>query len=148
MKASAKIKPVLIFLLSIISFSFYGCSEIENNSVNPIIKGVDFLLLAKSQTLKRFPGTGGKFEIYIAPGSKLTEPIKLSVESDSWIEAKLNKTELTDNDMEAEVTICTSSNPQPTEHTIVVKALYNGEEIQLNLFLEIIGWDTINKEDS
>jgi hypothetical protein len=134
---------MLIFLFCSIFFSFYGCNDVEENPVAPKFGGCDFLLLAKEQTIRRFPGTGGKFEILILPGSKLTEPIKLFIESESCIGATLNKFELTEDDVNAEVNICTPSSPLPTKHTIVVKAFYNGVETRLNLYLEIVGWDEI-----
>ncbi len=148
MKSSVNIKSALIVLICAVSFSLFGCNESSvESSVYPSSQdGCDFLLLAKSQTITRFPETGGKFEISILPGSKITAPIQLSLECESCLGAKLNKTVLTENDLQAEISVCPSKKLIQGRFPIVVKSLYNGTERRLNLTLEIQGWKETNME--
>ncbi|MFH1049298.1 MAG: hypothetical protein V1779_00045 [bacterium] len=148
MKALIKIYRLLVISIGFMAFASFGCNKEDDNPIIPVEDKGEFELNAKYQTIKSFPGGGGIFVISISTGADFAGSVKLSIESESDIETKLNKTELTDKDSVADIIISPSLNSTPDTHSIIVKAQHNGKEQQLKLYVDIIEWDQDDFTDS
>ncbi|ROL62025.1 hypothetical protein D9V86_02720 [Bacteroidetes/Chlorobi group bacterium ChocPot_Mid] len=148
MKKFKNLNTILLFSIFVLLITSFACNEASrtNDMVAPGYEDCDFLLLAKKHSLNCFPGESGKFDISILPGSKITTPIKLSIEADPCLKAKLSKTEITEEDLSAYISFCTRTTFKDCKYTIIVKADYNGKKIQIPLNLEVIGSDKVVKE--
>jgi len=139
---------ISVFFIAAIVILNYGCHEDEDNPIIPAKDKGEFTLNTKYPAIRSFPEGGGIFVISISPSPDFEGTVKLSVETESGITAKLNRTELNDKDSVADIIISTSKNIALDTNSITLKATHNGKEKLLKLFIVVLSWDKDNCDEA
>ncbi|MFA6569932.1 MAG: hypothetical protein WCT77_01710 [Bacteroidota bacterium] len=140
MKTQLTISSVLLLFLSSLFLSFISSCSSSNDPVDPVKDAGDYTLTAKYDSVKTYPKGGGIFVIKMSPDNNFAGKVRLKIDANSALKAKLSKSELSSKDSVIDIILSPDENINYGSYPIKLIASHKGTERALEMNADIVQW--------
>ncbi|HPI20021.1 MAG TPA: hypothetical protein PKY56_06580 [Candidatus Kapabacteria bacterium] len=127
----------LSLLFVLITIAFASCSD-NNSTISPNDDKGSFELSAKYESIKSYPGGGGIFILNITPGVDFSGSVKIKLNTDSVLNAKLVNTVLNNANQLTEILIQPTEGAEVKNYSIEIIATHSGIEKKTSVNVELV----------